>query len=171
MGNSLGSVPTVHIAAHNNYQEIKGVVLISPIGSGIKMINPNIKISTSDLEEIDMFSNVSKVSSICCPVLLIHGMQDNVIPQSQSQEMLIKIRHVYEWFPRNGSHSNIITKYRSKFFVKVKTFLEHLNYSLKKSMIDSFKSDNYETSGTTTNNNKRKECGKNNENCDAQSSN
>jgi esterase/lipase len=131
MGISLGSVPTVHIAVKKEYQNVKGIVLISPIASGIKLVDPKLTITTVDLEKVDVFCNLSKVSNIQQPVFLIHGLKDDVIPHSQSLEMMNKIKHVYEWFPSKGTHSNIITDHRSKFFSKIKIFLEHLDYSTK----------------------------------------
>ena len=129
MGNSLGSVPSVYIAAGDNYKGIKGVILISPIASGIKLFHPNVEISNNDLEKIDVFCNLSKVREINCPVFLIHGKKDDIIPHNQSIEMLKKIKHVYEWFPSNGNHNNITSKYRAKFYLKVKLFIEFLEYN------------------------------------------
>lgn len=126
MGSSMGSVPTVHAATQAKYFGLLGLVLLSPIASGIKLINPRLSISTVDLEKIDMFSNITKVSDIDCPVFLIHGMQDEVIPYNQSVQMMHKIKHVFDWFPKQGNHSNIISKYRYKFFSKMKLFIEQL---------------------------------------------
>lgn len=83
------------------------------------------------LEKMDVFCNLSKVENIRCPVFLIHGVLDDVIPHVQSLEMVNKIKYVYEWFPNRGTHSNITTQYRSKFYAKIKLFLEHLNYFRK----------------------------------------
>ncbi len=139
----MGSVPTVHIASEPLYNDIKGVILLSPIASGIKLINPNIKMSSSELEKIDCFCNIGKVSEIKCPIFLIHGKQDEVIPYEQSLEMMKKMKYVYEWFPQRGNHTNIISKYRSKFYSKVKLFLDHLNYTNKsKSKTHGEKSEN-----------------------------
>jgi hypothetical protein len=38
------------------------------------------------------------------------------------------IKMPYEWYPKGGDHSNILIKYRSKFFQKCKFFIEYLNY-------------------------------------------
>jgi pimeloyl-ACP methyl ester carboxylesterase len=149
IGNSLGSVPSVHIAHKINFSKIKGLILISPIASGMKLYKPEISMTTADYEKADVFCNLSKVHNITCPVLLIHGMQDDVIPQTQSEELLNRIKHVFEWFPRRGSHSNILTKYRTKFYAKVKLFLEHVEYS--KNNVGSCNFDNYENGIVTKN--------------------
>lgn len=129
IGNSLGSVPSVHIAQKKDFLKIKALILISPIASGMKLYKPDIRMTTSDYEKLDIFCNLSKVQDIECPVLLIHGMQDDVIPQEQSEELIYRIKHVIEWFPRRGTHSNILTKYRTKFYAKVKVFLDSVQYS------------------------------------------
>ena len=82
-----------------------------------------------------IFCNLSKVSEISCPVFLIHGLQDEVIPSGQSLEMMTKIKNSIEWFPKRGNHSNITVKYRSKFLSEVRQFLDQLNYSQQSNSI------------------------------------
>jgi hypothetical protein len=108
----------------------------------------------NDLEKVDVFSNLPKVSNINCPVFLIHGIQDEVIPHTQSVELMNKIKYVFEWFPNRGNHSNITVKYRSKFYAKVKLFLEHLVYFKKqqnKSDLDITDESNLDTTKITIN--------------------
>ena len=124
-------MPTVHLAVHSTYSKINGIILISPIASGIKLFNPKVSIKMDDLEKIDVFCNLSKVENIRCPVFLIHGVQDDIIPHSQSIEMINKIKYVYDWFPNRGTHQNITTHYRYKFYAKIKLFIEHLKYFKK----------------------------------------
>jgi hypothetical protein len=104
------------------------MILISPIGSGIKLFNPKLTIQTTELQKIDVFCNLSKVSEINCPVFIIHGMLDDVIPHTQSIEMVTKIKYVYDWFPNHGTHNNILYKYRAKFYSKVSSYLEYLSH-------------------------------------------
>lgn len=82
-----------------------------------------------ELEKYDMFCNLTKAANIKCPVFLIHGGNDEVLPQDHSLQMMKKIKFVYEWFPPRGTHNNILTKYRGKFYSKIKLFFEHLKYN------------------------------------------
>jgi hypothetical protein len=139
MGNSLGSAPTVHISVFPEYNKIRGIILVSPIASGIKLINKNMRISTIELEKIDVFCNHGKASEIACPVFIIHGQKDEVIPIEQVKEMGKRIKTVNEWFPSMGTHNNIFNKFRNKFVTKVKLFIEYLNYYQQKlGNVDSF---------------------------------
>jgi hypothetical protein len=141
IGHSLGSAPTVHLAISKNYREIKAVILISPIASGVKLVSPDIKVE--DLEKIDVFCNIRKVIDVVCPIFLVHGQKDEIIPVEQSIEMAKFIRNSYEWLPRNGDHNNIFTKYRTKFFQKCKFFFDYLQYYTNKQMMtNSFSTQN-----------------------------
>lgn len=130
LGHSLGSAPSVHLAITHNFRDIKAIILISPIASGVRLVSPDIKIQ--DLEKIDVFSNIKKIIDVSSPIFLIHGQKDEVIPIQQSLEMAKFMKNPYEWHPRNGDHHNILTKYRTKFFQKFKFFLEILNYYSQK---------------------------------------
>jgi hypothetical protein len=131
MGFSLGSVPSIHISSLKN---VKCLILIAPLASGLKTIM-NLNISTNDLEKIDIFCNLSKIIDITSPIMLIHGKSDEIININHSYEMLKKIKNPSIWFPSNGNHNNIFTRYRKKFleklnifFDKVKIFHSHKKY-------------------------------------------
>lgn len=121
MGFSLGSVPSIHIAAKFN---LKCLILIAPLASGIKIISENIKITTCELEKIDIFCNIGKISDINSPIFLIHGQADQTIPISHSYEILKKVKNANTWFPKKADHNNIFCKYRRKFYEKLNVFLE-----------------------------------------------
>ena len=51
-------------------------------------------------------------------------MHDSVfVSRLDITDMVNKIKYVYEWFPNRGTHSNITTQYRSKFYAKIKLYL------------------------------------------------
>jgi hypothetical protein len=135
LGHSLGSAPSVHLAITQAFRDVKAIILLSPIASGVRLVSPDIKIN--DLEKIDVFCNIKKIIDVCCPIFLIHGQKDEVIPIQQSLELSKYMKNPYEWHPRNGDHSNILTKYRTKFLQKCKFFFEFLNYYSKKQAINS----------------------------------
>ncbi len=130
LGQSLGSAPSVHLAINKNFKDLRAMILISPIASGVKLVSPDMDVK--DLEKIDVFCNIRKINDVACPIFLIHGRLDEVIPIEQSIEMAQYMRNAYEWHPRHGDHSNIFTKCRSKFFQKCKFFFEYLNYHTKR---------------------------------------
>jgi hypothetical protein len=112
------------------FKNVRAIIFISPIASGIKLVSPEIDFNT--IEKIDVFSNLKKISDIICPIFMIHGKKDEIVPIAQSVEMSKYIKLPYEWFPKHGDHINILTKYRTKFFQKCKFFIEYLNYYFSK---------------------------------------
>ncbi len=131
MGHSLGSAPSVHIASKffNKTSLIRAIILISPIASSFKFFEKDCNSNNNNigLEKFDVFCNIKKIQEVNCPVFIIHGKKDDIIPVSQSEEMLKYVKIHYEWFPKNGDHINILTKYRMKFITKCKIFLNNLS--------------------------------------------
>ena len=101
---------------------------MSPIASGIKLVNPTRIKKFEDLSNIDFFSNDTKISDIYCYVFLIHGMKDKIIPQSHSVTLAKKSNGASEWYPKKGDHTNIISSLREKFYNKCYIFIEQLRY-------------------------------------------
>jgi fermentation-respiration switch protein FrsA (DUF1100 family) len=119
MGSALGTIPTVHIAVLEKYSEIRGLILLSPI------------ISKEFI--LDIYNSLPEAK---CPVLLIHGQQDEVTPYKMSLDLVSKMRYAFEWFPSKGTHINLTTRYRTKLLGKLKFFLEHLSYQSSQKQID-----------------------------------
>jgi len=137
-GNSLGSAVSVHIATKRKYKNIKGLILLSPIVSGIKSVSQTVQISRDDLETLDVFSNISKIREVSCPVFIIHGVKDQVIPIEQVKEMSKEVGRPYEWYPKEGDHNNIMSAFREKFYNKCRKFFDYLKIFFNKYKNDEF---------------------------------
>ncbi len=120
---SLGTIPSVHITMKAENKNLRGLVLVSPLSPYTRLVEKG-KISPI---AIDM----GVLSDAAIPIFVIHGKEDEIIPCKFSEDLVQKLRNKTEWFPK-GTHSNIITKFRFKFFIKMKYFLEHLNYCSNK---------------------------------------
>jgi hypothetical protein len=132
-GCNIGSIPTLHLATQEDYKGIKGIILISPISSGVRIISNDIKMKELErMKNYDIFYSIRGISNIRCNVLVIHGMKDNVIPFEGSKHLSKHILHLHEWFPKKGDNGNILTIYRTKFLIRVKSFIEYLNYRKSK---------------------------------------
>eukprot|EP00878_Enallax_costatus_P040049 GHUV01046025.1.p1 GENE.GHUV01046025.1~~GHUV01046025.1.p1 ORF type:complete len:264 (+),score=58.11 GHUV01046025.1:890-1681(+) len=81
-GQSVGSGPTVWLAAQQ--QGIAGVVLHSPLLSGVRVFNPNIRYWPS---WADIYPNHLLVRKINAPLLVMHGTADEVIHVSAGQKL------------------------------------------------------------------------------------
>ncbi len=77
------------------------------------------------------YSNITKeqLRRIECPVFLIHGLCDQVIPFKEMNKMLKYFKNVYTWFPSKGTHDNIFTVYRMNFIMQMNLFINSLTSS------------------------------------------
>jgi len=131
-GISLGSAPTIKIASNIKYKDIRAVMLLSPIASGMQTAHHQLKASKEDLKEIDFFSNISLISEVSCPIFIVHGVKDKIIPVSQVEKMAKSIKKLFSWFPSQGDHNNILFTYRRKFYNKCKLFFDNVLLTKKK---------------------------------------
>lgn len=127
-GYSIGSAPTVDLASKlsKGSSRISGVILQSPISSGIRLMNPKCNLKCKDLNKIDAFCNVHKISNVEVPVFLMHGTHDQIIPINHSYELKTHIKMLYEWYPICGDHFNLYKDFRSTFILHIRKFLEYV---------------------------------------------
>lgn len=83
-GRSIGSGIATELA--RRYQT-KGLVLESPFSSLKKLANQKMPFLFPSLFLQFHFDNINKLDSISCPVLLIHGEQDTLIPVSHARNL------------------------------------------------------------------------------------
>lgn len=81
MGKSLGTAPTVYLAAQPYAQDIQGVILVSPLSSGVRAVVPAALASKRILSPLDaMFCpSITLIQQVQVPVFIIHGYEDKVI--------------------------------------------------------------------------------------------
>ena len=77
-GRSIGSGPTVELASR---AEVGGVILQSAFTSCIRVAY-DVKHTA-----FDAFCNIAKVHKIKCPVLVVHGTRDDVVPVQHGKEL------------------------------------------------------------------------------------
>mmetsp|Transcript_104659 Transcript_104659/g.293308 ORF Transcript_104659/g.293308 Transcript_104659/m.293308 type:complete len:268 (+) Transcript_104659:92-895(+) len=75
-GRSIGSGPTIDLAMR--HPEIRGVVLQSPMESCGRAVLG--KLASWLGYHIDIFRNYEKIGDVACPVLVMHGMVDEIVP-------------------------------------------------------------------------------------------
>ena len=60
----------------------------------------------------DKFDNQSKISSISCPILYLHGLSDMLVPKHMSDELIANTIKVSSYFPENDDHMmDLVTNY------------------------------------------------------------
>ncbi|KAG5564132.1 hypothetical protein RHGRI_000350 [Rhododendron griersonianum] len=102
-GQSVGSGPTLHLASR--LQRLRGVVLHSAILSGIRVLY-NVKMTFW----FDIFKNVDKIRNVDCPVLVIHGTEDDIVDLSHGKRLWELAKEKYDplWV-KGGGHCNLET--------------------------------------------------------------
>lgn len=78
-GQSVGSGPSTWLATT---QRVRGLILHSPIASGIRVLAPNWTNACSPVHTFyccDIFPNVRLAPRITCPTLFLHGTNDEVV--------------------------------------------------------------------------------------------
>ncbi|KAL4652078.1 uncharacterized protein LOC142613086 [Castanea sativa] len=100
-GQSVGSGPTLDLASR--IPNLRGVVLHSPILSGLRVLYP-----VKRTFWFDIFKNIDKIGMVNCPVLVIHGTADEVVDWSHGKQLWELCKEKYEplWLS-GGGHSNL----------------------------------------------------------------
>lgn len=124
-GRSIGTGPSVHLASRT---AVRGLVLQSPMLS-IFRIPFQFRYTLPG----DMFTNVDKIAHVCCPVFIIHGTRDEIVPALhgiQLYEACQKrgIAHQPFWV-KDADHNNLEMQAGDSFSSHFQGFLEHLETS------------------------------------------
>lgn len=100
-GQSVGSGPTVNLATQ--LPRLRAVVLHSPILSGLRVMYP-VKRSYW----FDIYKNIDKIPLVDCPVLIIHGTNDEVVDFSHGKQLWELCKEKYEplWL-KGGNHCDL----------------------------------------------------------------
>ncbi|KAL8161433.1 hypothetical protein V2J09_012922 [Rumex salicifolius] len=100
-GQSVGSGPTLELAT--KLSNLRAVILHSAILSGLRVVS-----SVKRTFWFDIFKNVDKIPFVNCPVLVIHGTDDEIVPCSHGMKLFELCKNKYEPFwVEGGNHSNL----------------------------------------------------------------
>ncbi|KAH9675690.1 Hydrolase 4 domain-containing protein [Citrus sinensis] len=100
-GQSVGSGPTVDLASR--LPNLRGVVLHSPILSGMRVLYP-----VKRTYWFDIYKNIDKIGMVNCPVMVVHGTTDEVVDCSHGKQLyeLCKVKYEPLWI-NGGGHCNL----------------------------------------------------------------
>ncbi|KAK1439088.1 hypothetical protein QVD17_04903 [Tagetes erecta] len=120
-GQSVGSGPTIDLASR--LPDLRGVVLHSPILSGLRVLYP-----VKRTYWFDIYKNIEKISLVNCPVLVIHGTSDEVVDHSHGKQLWELCKNKYEplWLT-GGGHCNL--EFYPEFIRHLKKFVLSLGKS------------------------------------------
>ena len=101
-GESLGTGVAVELGQKNNFNSI---ILESPftsIAKAAKIYYPYLPIN---LLLKDRYDSIDKINKITKPILIMHGMKDNIVPHEMGVKLFQKANQPkYSYFPENDDH-------------------------------------------------------------------
>ncbi|KAG4922797.1 hypothetical protein JHK86_051610 [Glycine max] len=119
-GQSVGSGPTTDLATR--LPNLRAVILHSPILSGLRVMYP-----VKRTYWFDIYKNIDKIPFVNCPVLVIHGTDDDVVDYSHGKQLWEHCKQKYEplWI-KGGNHCNLelypqYIKHLKKFITAIET--------------------------------------------------
>mmetsp|Transcript_40617 Transcript_40617/g.121411 ORF Transcript_40617/g.121411 Transcript_40617/m.121411 type:complete len:268 (-) Transcript_40617:82-885(-) len=120
-GRSIGSGPTVDLAMR--HPEIRGMVLQSPLESCGRAVFGN-TVSWVGYR-FDLFRNYEKIDKVKCPVLVMHGTADDIVPWENGIALHNACQNAVEplWVKDVG-HNNMPNELCLR---RVRTFLDDLD--------------------------------------------
>ncbi|KAJ4710680.1 alpha/beta hydrolase domain-containing protein 17B-like [Melia azedarach] len=100
-GQSVGSGPALELAVR--LPRLRAVILHSPILSGLRVMYP-----VKRTFWFDIYKNIDKIPLVECPVLVIHGTEDEVVDFSHGKQLWELCKEKYEplWL-KGGNHCNL----------------------------------------------------------------
>lgn len=123
-GQSIGTGPTIFLASQVQ-SPVCGLILHSAFTSGLRIKIPDMKKTNN----YDFFPNIELIKCINCPIFIMHGMEDRVIPCSHSEQLYAASNKLREpWYVPHADHNDIEHSDQTKatYYQKLKEFLDSL---------------------------------------------
>ena len=132
-GRSIGTGPATYLASQ---RKPGALILISPI----KSIRDTVKNLIGPMQYLirDRFNKYERITGVTCPLLIIHGQKDSLIPYEDSIKLSERTSGPYELvLPENMNHNDV--HIYDDFLEPITSFLKRhhmLNYKKEKVQID-----------------------------------
>jgi len=124
-GRSLGTGPSCYLSARLSQSGVTlgGLILHAPFLSIYRIL-----LESGCTLLGDRFPNVDYAPMVKCPVLLIHGKRDKIVPYRHSEQLYVAFREEYRTPPlflKDMGHNHVSAPLRVLFLRKVKKFIDH----------------------------------------------
>jgi fermentation-respiration switch protein FrsA (DUF1100 family) len=117
-GRSLGCHMALHLAAH---APVAGLVLESGFLTGTRVL------TCVPVFPFERFNNMTLLSQVDCPVLVIHGTMDMVIPVWHGHKLYdLAPEPKYACWVEGANHNDVIEQAGEKYFVRLRAFAKTL---------------------------------------------
>ena len=121
-GESLGTGVAIELAQKNTFNS---VILESPfisIAKAAKIYYPYLPIN---LLLKDRYDSIDKINKITQPILVMHGMKDNIVPHEMGVMLFQKANYPkYSYFPKNDDH---MMDFNENLINSIELFITELN--------------------------------------------
>lgn len=128
-GQSVGSGPALNLAAK---KPLGGLVLHSPLLSGIKVIDPlpdQCCRPSCTLRCFDFLPNDREILKVQCPAFIMHGQSDDTIPFYHGARLAELTPESCRWpayFPRRAGHNDLVEIDVHTYFKQMRGFFDHV---------------------------------------------
>mmetsp|Transcript_42672 Transcript_42672/g.123330 ORF Transcript_42672/g.123330 Transcript_42672/m.123330 type:complete len:433 (-) Transcript_42672:20-1318(-) len=128
-GQSVGSGPAMHLAAR---RRLGGVILHSPMISGIKVLDPQPDRCCRPscvYSCFDFFDNYRNMRGVGCPAFVMHGLVDDIVPAYHGTRLAHAAPAHRRWpgfFPEDAGHNDIVETNTEAYFGVLRAFLRHV---------------------------------------------
>jgi len=113
-GRSLGSVAAVDLAAR---RPVAGLILEAGLTSGQRVLLP------FPVFPFDRFRNLEKMGQVRCPVLIIHGTEDEVIPFRHGEALFRAAQEPKRnWWVEGAGHNDLAYSAGPEYWRKLQEF-------------------------------------------------
>ena len=75
----------------------------------------------------DKFPNIDRMPNIECPVFVIHGRRDEIVPFYHARELHNATQHKYPPYYVDGAGHNNVEKFASDYLQRIKQFISHVD--------------------------------------------
>ena len=118
-GRSVGSGPATYLAAK---YPVAGLILESPFKSAFTVV------TKIPIVPFDKFDNIGAIDSINCPLLVMHGTNDHIIPFSHGKDLYEAARQPkYNLWVKNADHNNLELIGDIQYWMAIKKFINSLS--------------------------------------------
>lgn len=118
MGRSLGAAVAIDLASK---KKVAGVVAQSSFATAFRVL------TRVPLLPWDKFRNIDKIGKVNCPVLVMHGRADEVVPFSQGEKVFAAAKEPKRaYWVEHGDHNNLQMFAGDRYFVELREFAKGL---------------------------------------------
>ncbi len=121
LGRSVGSGASTYLACR---EKIAALILESPFVSAFRVL------TQIPLLPFDKFNNIKKIKNVHCPVLIIHGTDDGIVPFRHGKKLYESANPPkYNFWVEGAGHNDVVEIAGDNYWKAIKKFAETIQTS------------------------------------------